>query len=208
MSHYLSDGALATEKKRAYDLLSSLKYMGDTGKFAFESYVGKFQDCFEILAEYGEPVAEKKKVTDFIGGIHVANPKLRAAIAHVEASEGLLEDFTATSDYLSTIVTRHKSELKRSIKSVQTGKGSGPKGVKGKGKGNTKFVPSTRNVPQHIWNSYTQEQKQQCIELRAKAKAGKKRKAATAATEAESSEEEDQAAGKQMLRKKKSRKSE
>ena len=207
VKHYLSDGAMATEKKRAYDTLASLKYLGETNKYTFETYVGKFQDCFEILAEYREPVAENKKVTDFINGINVANPKMRAAIAHIEASEEMLEDFTATSDYLSTVVTRHKTELKRSIKSAQTGRNSG--GTGSKGKGTFRFTPTHKNVPKPIWLKLTDEQKRQCLDLRAKHKAGKgkKRKAAAAATEAESSDEE-QAAGLQMLRKKKSRKSE
>ena len=64
-------------------------------------------------------------------------------------------------------------------------------------------MPTAKNVPQHIWQSYTQDQKQQCLDLRAKVKAGKKRKAAAVNAETDSSEEEDHAAGAQMLRKKK-----
>ena len=44
------------------------------------------------LDEYKEPMPLGRKVSNFLVGINVRHPKPRAAVAHVEVSEELLED--------------------------------------------------------------------------------------------------------------------
>ena len=121
----MSDGALSEEKKRAYSTITTAKYSGESARHNFETYVGQLQNSFEVLAEYDEPVAEAKKVSDFLDGMKGdTNSNIAAAIAHVNGSPTMLEDFTAASDYIATIVSRNKDTLKRrEIKTTNTPEG-------------------------------------------------------------------------------------
>jgi hypothetical protein len=58
--------AIATRKAKAY------------AKFSFDQYVGRHQQAHNELLFLEEPVAEIKKVTDFLAGIR--DPKLETAI--------------------------------------------------------------------------------------------------------------------------------
>ena len=195
VEHFMSDGVLSTEKKKAYDSIKSAKYTGETPRYTFKTYVGHLQNNFEILAEYGEAVPEAKKVQDFLGGIHINNTQVAAAVAHVTGSTQYLEDFTAASNYVGTIVENHKGQLKRRNVSAinrNPGKGNG-KGGKGKPR------VSARSYTHEEWKMLTEEEQKKVRELRAL-----KKKRKIQALEKESEDDDAEVpAGTQMNRQKK-----
>ena len=74
----MSEGrsAIATRKAKAYAMVTTAIFTGK-GKFSFDQYVGRHQQAHNELLFLEEPVAETKKVTDFLAGIR--DPKLETA---------------------------------------------------------------------------------------------------------------------------------
>ncbi len=76
----------------------------------FEQFVTTFQKCFLTLEEYGEPVAERKKVRDLINAIDKSTSiGMTTAIAAILASDVLSNNFTQASNYLTQFVLANKS---------------------------------------------------------------------------------------------------
>ena len=160
--------------------------------------MSNLQNAFSTLAEYGEPVAEGKKVKDFVDKIQVTNQAVTSALAHVQADPTMLEDFAGASDYVAKIVQRNKTALtRRNVKSFDTKK----KGKKGKDKkGQKKPKVELRSYSKKEWQSLSAEDQDKIRKLREEAK--KKRKLAALEKDESSDSDSDTNAGNQMSRKK------
>ena len=97
------------------------------GEFSFEDQydVGRHQQAHNELLFLEEPVAETKKVTDFLGGI--CDPKLETAIQSCMGDELKLTHFQLCQQYFKTIVENTKKRTKspsdaREISKVGIGK--------------------------------------------------------------------------------------
>lgn len=80
------------------------------GKFSFDQYVGRHQQAHNELLFLEEPVAETKKVTDFLAGIR--DPKLETAIQSCMGDELKLTNFELCQQYFKTIVENTKMRTK------------------------------------------------------------------------------------------------
>jgi hypothetical protein len=101
--------AIATRKARAYAMVTTAVFTGK-GKFSFDQYVGKHQQAHNELLFLEEPVAETKKVTDFLAGIR--DPKLETAIQTCMGDEQKLTNFELCQQYFKTIVENTKTRTK------------------------------------------------------------------------------------------------
>jgi len=101
--------AIATRKAKAYAMVATALFTGK-GKFSFDQYVGKHQQAHNELLFLEEPVAETKKVTDFLAGIR--DPKLETAIQTCMGDEQKLTDFELCQQYFKTIVENTKTRTK------------------------------------------------------------------------------------------------
>ena len=200
LGHFMSDGVMSNEKKKAYDAISSTKYRGETAKFGFEQFVGTLQDLFEILAEYGEPVAESKKVRDFLDAIQVSNSHITSGMAYIQGNCAYLEDFKAASDYLAAIVKNQKDSLTRRGVSA-FGRQRGGRGRNGRGK---RPRIHTNNYPPKEWDKLTPEEQKMVQKLRREQKEDRssKRKTAAARLDKDKEPKSDNNAGTQMCCKK------
>ena len=101
--------AIATRKAKAYNMLATATYTGK-GKFSFDQYVARLQQAHNELLFLEEPVAETKKVTDFLAGIR--DPKLETAIQGCMGDELKLTNFEVCQQYFKTIVENTKTRTK------------------------------------------------------------------------------------------------
>jgi hypothetical protein len=101
--------AIATRKAKAYTSLATAIYTGK-GKFSFDQYVARLQQAHNELSFLEEPVAETKKVTDFLAGIR--DPKLETAIQSIMGDEPKLTNFEVCQQYFKTIVENTRSRTK------------------------------------------------------------------------------------------------
>ena len=116
--------AVATRKAKAYAMIATSLFTGK-GKFSFDQYVGRHQQAHNELLFLEEPVAETKKVTDFLAGIR--DPKLETAIQSCMGDELKLTNFELCQQYFKTIVENTKTRTKspsdvREISKVGIGK--------------------------------------------------------------------------------------
>ncbi|KAI2512990.1 hypothetical protein MHU86_1536 [Fragilaria crotonensis] len=75
-----------------------------------DQYVGRHQQAHNELLFLEEPVAETKKVTDFLAGIR--DPKLETAIQTCMGDEQKLTNFEVCQQYFKTIVENTKTRTK------------------------------------------------------------------------------------------------
>jgi hypothetical protein len=80
------------------------------GQFSFDQYVGKHQQAHNKLLFLEEPVAETKKVTDFLAGF--CDPKLKTAIQTCMDDEQKLTNFELSQQYFKTMVENTKTRTK------------------------------------------------------------------------------------------------
>jgi hypothetical protein len=115
----------ATFKAAAYKLIADAKYTG-TGKMTFDTYVSTHQRAHNELYRLEEPVAETKKVTDFLTGIRCND--LNPAICFIQGTPHLLTNFEACQQYLKMVVSNAQNLKVRStphqVASVTTDTGS------------------------------------------------------------------------------------
>ena len=108
--------AIATRKAKAYAMLTTAIFTGK-GKFSFDQYVGRHQQAHNELLFMEEPVAETKKVTDFLAGIR--DPKLETAIQTCMGDEQKLTNFELCQQYFKTVVENTKTRTKSSSSDVR-----------------------------------------------------------------------------------------
>ena len=98
--------AVATRKAKAYAMIATSLFTGKW-KFSFDQYVGRHKQVHNELLFLEEPVAETKKVTDFLAGI--CDPKLETAIQSCMGDELKLTNFELCQQYFKTIVENTKT---------------------------------------------------------------------------------------------------
>jgi hypothetical protein len=101
--------AIATRKAKAYAMATTALFTGK-GKFSFDQYEGRHQQAQNEMLFLEEPVAETKKVADFLAGIR--DPKLETAIQTCMGDEQKLTNFELCQQYFKTIVKNTKTRTK------------------------------------------------------------------------------------------------
>jgi hypothetical protein len=117
--------AKITRKNQAYASIASSAYHGPRKGFTFSNYVTLHQAAHNELLDLDEPVAESKKVSDFLKGIR--DPTLVTAKSVVLGDPAKLDDFEECQQYFSTIVSNLSNQAKaeRHIAFVGTDGGGG-----------------------------------------------------------------------------------
>ncbi len=92
--------AIATRKAQAYSLISTARYTGKGKTFSIDQYVARHQRAHNELLDLQEPVAESKKVVDFLAGI--TDPKLETAKAVIDGDTTKLTNFEECQQYIKT----------------------------------------------------------------------------------------------------------
>ena len=117
--------AKITRKNQAYASIASSAYNGPRKGFTFSNYVTLHQAAHNELLDLDEPVAESKKVSDFLKGIR--DPTLITAKSVILGDPIKLDDFEECQQYLSTIVSNLSNQAKaeRHVAFVGTEGGDG-----------------------------------------------------------------------------------
>lgn len=112
--------AIATRKAQAYALIATAKYTGKSKAYSIDQYVARHQKAHNELLELQEPVAEAKKVVDFLAGI--TDPKLDTAKAVIDGDNLKLTSFEECQQYIKTVSTNAMTravEPSRQVSAVQ-----------------------------------------------------------------------------------------
>lgn len=95
--------AIATRKAQAYSLIATARYTGKSKAYSIVQYVARHQKAHNELLDLQEPVAEAKKVNDFLAGI--TDPKLETAKAVIDGNNSKLTNFEECQQYIKTVST-------------------------------------------------------------------------------------------------------
>lgn len=129
--------SVSLRKQQAYKRIADSHYGGERMKFSFTDFVTVHQEGHNVLLECNEPVAEGKKVTDFLD--RISDEKMNVAKGVVMSNETYLEDFSKTQTFMSQFVktAAAQSRVNRNLSSTDRsgGRGDGPGGGRGKGYG-------------------------------------------------------------------------
>jgi len=139
--------AKQTRKTAAYAKITTAKYSGQSKHFTLDQYIQIHQSAQNTLADLEEPVAETKKVSDFLAGI--TDPRLTTTKDLVMGNQEKLENFEACQQYLKPVsfIKANQDILQRNISRTTSNKVRGTKrGGKGGGGG------------KHLARSYTNEE--------------------------------------------------
>jgi len=175
---------IITCKAQAYAMVSTARYTGK-GRMTYDQYAERHQRAHNELESLGEPVAETKKVSDFLAGI--TDGTLSTIKSIIDGDSEKNTDFSVCQQYLKTCVENAKTrslreDKTRTISSAEqdaakkqkarkAGKGAPPK--RGKLKGSGHYTPAE-------FRALSDDQREALKELRRKQK---ERKAAAAETE-------------------------
>jgi hypothetical protein len=98
-----AEGQSAVEAKKAaaYKAINDARFRGNSTRHTIDDYIATLQKSFNMLASLKEPVAESKKVQDFIRGIQC--PALEPALSYIWNSSQLLNSFEACQQYIKTV---------------------------------------------------------------------------------------------------------
>jgi hypothetical protein len=139
-AHYEGDTAMSKTKADAYAVLKHTVWKTETRNWTFEQYITLLSRAHQTLEEYGEPVAESKKVQDLLDGIE-PNAFMVAGIAQVMADPAKKRDFTEASNYLSQFVSTNKvggrriAEMRTDERDYEGSGYGGRGGGRGRGRG-------------------------------------------------------------------------
>jgi hypothetical protein len=165
--------ALENRKSHAYSQLN-IRYTGFSRKFTFDDYIHTYQRAFNDLAANNEPVAETKKVIDFLN--HITDPSFAMMRTCVMVNANLRNSFEQTQQYMKHRVDQEQlmtTTVKRQVAAIGT-KLSGTKGKRPKKGRPTKPVrpsdPRTKHLPKAEYDKLTKEQKLALKEARERAK--------------------------------------
>jgi hypothetical protein len=162
--------AKITRKQAAYASITSSAYHGPRKGFSFANYVTLHQAAHNELLDLDEPVAETKKVSDFLKGIR--DPNLTIAKNVVLGDPIKLDDFEECQQYISTIVSNlaNQQKAERHVAAVYND-GSG-----GGGSGSLFNKIKGGNYTDEQFRSLTPDEKKKVHKLREEAKKKKKDK--------------------------------
>ena len=126
-----------TRKNQAYASIANSAYHGPQKGFTFSNYVTLHQAAHNELLDLEEPVAESKKVSNFLKGIH--DPSLVTVKSVILGDAAKLDDFEECQQYFSTIVSNLSNQAKAEhhVASVGTEGGGGGSSLVDKIKGGT-----------------------------------------------------------------------
>ena len=159
--------AKQTRKAAAYAKIATAKYSGQSKRFTLDQYIQIHQSAHNTLADLEEPIAETKKVSDFLAGI--TDPRLNTAKDLVMGDRAKLDNFEACQQYLKTIsfTKANQDILQRNISNTNTG--GQPRGSKrgGKGGGGGGGKALGRSYTNEEWQKLTPEQRDKIRALRA-----------------------------------------
>ena len=113
--------AALTRTNAAYAMINTSSFKGTTKNFTFQHYVTVHQKAYNELDELGEPVSQKKRVTDFLA--RISDPTLAMAKQIILGDPHKLEDLEDCQQYLSSILASNDNAKKnaRFISSISTG---------------------------------------------------------------------------------------
>jgi hypothetical protein len=99
VQYYEGDSMKNRLKSSAYKMIQKASYQGPRRNFEFSNYVTIHQKAHEHLARFGEPVAELKKVRDFLDGI--TDPRCQAVKLAVQANMLYMNNFNEMVNYVT-----------------------------------------------------------------------------------------------------------
>jgi len=120
-AYYEGDSMNSRMKNAAYNNLLKANYQGPRRNFEFSTYVTIHQKAHEELSRFGEPVAEMKKVRDFLDGI--TDPKCDSIKLTVMASPIYRTDFNEMVNYVTgaiDLLSKSKTSSTRQIAEIST----------------------------------------------------------------------------------------
>lgn len=179
VNHYEGESNMSKTKQNAYDDMTNLVYSGERRNFTFEIYVNRHTRAHMVLAEYGEALAESKKVDDFLRGIQDPSTVMLAGKANVWGSPIMRNSFSEVSNYLTNFVQSAPKANSRKIGSLDTGgrgRGRGRFGGRhaGRGRGGRgrsgsggRGQSTTRNYTNEQWQALSPAQKDEITKARA-----------------------------------------
>lgn len=117
-------------KSAAYAAIKRAEYKG-AKNFDFDLYKRVHTQAHADLKRYGEPVAETKKVKDFLDGI--TEPSLQPVKFTIAGFPNLMNNFTEAANYISQIVdlNRKTESITRQVSAIG---GRGGRGYGGRGR--------------------------------------------------------------------------
>jgi hypothetical protein len=179
------DAGKAAMKQAAYSAIASAVYSGNTTRFTFDDYVAKHQKAHNDLERLSEPIAESKKVKDFLDNL--TDPRMQMAKTAVMGDAARMQDFTATQQYLKTVYETIKTSSTRTPRNVGglgtedqdnggrgRGRGRGGKKDGGRGRGGRggkkggKAQERVRHghYGKEEWDALTEDERKKVVELR------------------------------------------
>jgi len=134
-------------KAEAYKSISSAVYAGPRRGFDINTYTTIHQNAHQDLERLREPVAENKKVRDYLQGI--TDPQCSAIKLAVLSNQALLNDFKEAINYVVgaiDILTTNSPAVTRRIAEVNTERGRGGYNGRGRqgGRGHSRFPSQGR----------------------------------------------------------------
>lgn len=178
--------AVESRKLKAYTAIETARYTGKSN-FSFDNYIARHQRAHNELLALDEPVAEGKKVKDFLRGI--SDPALQISKKVVVGDPAKLGNFELCQQYLKTVTEMEKTSIqtdpKRHIAKVrQTAKQK--KASAAKARTETSGAQSPPHYGHYTAEAYRELTDAQKIKL--KKSRGEKRKSSAVAVVSERGE--------------------
>jgi hypothetical protein len=92
---------LSYKKILAYESIKTARYNGRSNRYGFDAYVATHQKAHNELLALGEPVAETKKVNDFLAGITAQNLSMAKLV--IQGDNDKKDHFEACQQYLKGV---------------------------------------------------------------------------------------------------------
>jgi hypothetical protein len=171
--------SVSLRKQQAYKRIADSHYSGERTRFSFTDFVTVHQEGHNVLLECKEPVAEGKKVTDFLD--RISDERMNVAKGVVMSNEAYLESFSKTQTFMSQFVktAATQSRVNRNLSSTDRtdDRGDGPSGERDSdGDDDNRPYTGTLHTGSYSTEDYarlTPEQRKQIYDLRKSEKAGK-----------------------------------
>jgi hypothetical protein len=130
-AHAEGQASTLTRRTKAYNDIGEAVYTGKNARFTFDAYAAKHVRAHNELEVLGEPVAETKKVTDFVNGIQ--DQRLEIAKLVVDGDPEKHSNFDICLQYFKTVVEKAaaRSGGTRSVAKVGTKQGDGKRKNRG-----------------------------------------------------------------------------
>lgn len=167
--------SVMTRKSIAYATLKNAKYNGKS-RYTLDQHIGAHQKAHNELLELGEPVAETKKVTDFLASLQDSN--LAELSKFFSMFPDKMDNFEFIQQTVKTYLTNNKPYVQehrdqRSIKGISTNKGkwNGKPNARGKkpdGKGRNSDNQGCNHYDKEQWWALSEEQRASIIAARKK----------------------------------------